>query len=91
MIYPVVHNGRGPYHLFNLEAGLTICGILAPGLHSRNDDASLSEDGLLYNSHFGERWPENLVHFCKKCVNRSSIDVGKTNTLYKKIFCKKVI
>jgi len=86
MKYSVVHNGNGPYHLFDDDGNLTCCGILAPGCHTRNDDATLAEDGVLHNSHFGSGNPEQLSDFCKKCIKAAKVDVKKTNTLYDKIY-----
>lgn len=85
-VYAVVHNGRGPYHLFDCDKGLTCCNILAPGCHSRNDDATLTEDGLLFNTSHGAWWPENIKWFCKKCLKNASVNTEITQSQFIKKF-----
>ncbi len=85
--YGVVFNYTGPCHLYDDDRDLTLCGIKAPGLETRVDDSSITEDGILYNSRMGKWWPENIDHFCKRCLKAGKVNKEKTIATYK-IFLK---
>jgi len=78
--YSVVHNGIGPYHLVPHESEKSICacGIKPPGLHSTFNDCEIVSGILTSNN--GS--PENILHFCKKCLCALKVDAKQTMNLF---------